>query len=44
MGEKNSVYFDILLYCRLAYGATESQNWRPIEKCLIFRNFRRKLS
>ena len=33
-----------VLYNRLTPGTTESQNWKPIEKCTIFRNFRRKLS
>ena len=33
-----------VLYNRPTHGATESQNWRPIEKCMVFRNFRRKLS
>ena len=33
-----------VLYYRQTHGTTESQNWRPIEKCRIFRNFRRKLS
>ena len=25
-----------ILYYRQTHGATESQNWRPIEKCMIF--------
>ena len=33
-----------ILYYRPTHGTTESQNWRPIEKCMIFRNFRRKFS
>ena len=31
-----------VLYYRPIHGTTEIQNWRP--KCIIFRNFRRKLS
>ena len=33
-----------VLYYRPARGAIESQNWRPTEKYMIFRYFRRKLS
>ena len=33
-----------ILYYRQTHGATESQNWRPIKKCMIFRNFRKKLN
>ena len=31
-----------ILYYRPTHSTTESQNWRPIEKCMIFRNFNRK--
>ena len=33
-----------VLYYRPTHGATGSQNWAPIEKYMIFRNFWRKLS
>ena len=31
-------------YYRPTHGATESQNWTSIHKCIIFQNFRRKLN